>query len=60
MLICLKVSNPAIILNKVVFPHPDGPNKVVNLPSSITILHGLVTSLLLNDFEIFFKVIFIN
>ena len=28
------ISNPAIHLNKVVLPQPDGPNKVVSVPGS--------------------------
>ena len=28
------LSNPATILNEVVFPHPEGPNKVVKVPGS--------------------------
>lgn len=29
------ISNPAIILNVVVLPHPEGPNRHTNSPSSI-------------------------
>ena len=38
------VSNPAIIFNNVDFPHPEGPNKTKKLPSSISKLIFLNTS----------------
>ena len=40
----LIVSNPAIMFNKVDFPHPEGPKRTKKLPSSISKLIFLKTS----------------
>ena len=49
----MALSSPAIILNDVVFPHPDGPSKVVKVPASkiqLTLSTAIVS---LNFFVIF-------
>ena len=42
------VSRPAIIFNKVDFPHPDGPKSTKKFPSSISRLIFFKTSVLPN------------
>ena len=39
----LGLSKPATNLNKVVFPHPEGPRKVKNSPGLISILMFFIT-----------------
>ena len=46
-------SNPAIILNKVDFPHPEGPNNTKNSSFSTLRLNLLITLLSPNDLSIF-------
>ena len=46
-------SRPEIILRRVDFPHPEGPTKTVNSPSSISKLNFLITLLLPKDFSRF-------
>ena len=38
-------SNPAIILKSVVFPQPEGPNKVINSPALMSKLNEFITSI---------------
>ena len=49
-------SNPAIIRNKVDFPHPDGPTITMNSPSSTSKSMPCMTLTLPKDFLTFFRI----
>ena len=58
-------SRPAIILKSVVFPQPEGPNKVMNSPALISKLKEFITYVLSNFLFIFcnfidFDIIFLK
>jgi len=49
------LSSPAIILNDVVLPHPDGPSNVVKVPASKLQLTLSTATVSLNFFGYIFK-----